>query len=193
MSAFDRSPIGFKADGALSVAHLASEWKMLDTVCAHLVKQMATKCVEWSSVLELMRTRLERLWIGTGAAMMQREREKAPPPPSLPPPHAQEAQAEAEAEAPPPAASEGVPVAMGESDDLAAHVTNLRVQLAEAEAKLAARGDGRWAARPEALRSVAAGLIAQAEAAERQALGSVHLDVNVDAGGVPRIAIELRP
>ena len=60
-AAFERAgPVGYKAGGAISAAQLADEWRMLSMVMAHLVKQMAPKMVEWSSVLELLRTSLSR-------------------------------------------------------------------------------------------------------------------------------------
>ena len=176
--------IGYKPGGALSVTQLASEWKMLDTVCSHLVRQMASKCIEWSSVLELMRTRLERLWIGTGAAMMQHERQN-------------EQMAAPTEEAATAAPGEEVVDADGgaaATDALAAQVATLRLQLAEAEAKLAARGgDGRGTLQPEALRAVAAKLIAQADAAEQAAAAEPTAGATVDATTVPAAAQSPEP
>ena len=79
LAAFERSPagpIGYKADGAMNVAQLAEEWRLLDMCTTQLVKQMSTRCVEWSEVLEMLRSRQEKLWIGTGASMLQYERER---------------------------------------------------------------------------------------------------------------------
>ena len=74
------------------------------------------------------------------------------------------------------------------TDALAAQVATLRLQLAEAEAKLAARGgDGRGTLQPEALRAVAAKLIAQADAAEPPA------GATVDATTVPAAAQSPEP
>lgn len=152
LDAFDRkAPIGYKPGGSISTLQLADEWKMLNLVASHLVKQMSSQCVEWSSVLELMRTRLELLWIGTGAALLQHERAQDAAAAATP---AQDAAAPSEAAdaaqtanppalvhlvvttAPAPAAAAAEPEDESEAA-LQAHVANLRQQLADAEARLA--------------------------------------------------------
>ena len=99
-------------------------------VCrAQLVKQMSTRCVEWSSVLEVMRTRLERLWIGTGAAMLQREKENE----QLAAERARQTMLAAEEES-------------AEEFELKAEVAMLRGKLAVAETRLATAARARLAA-----------------------------------------------
>ena len=77
----------------MNVAQLAEEWRLLDMCTTQLVKQMSTRCVEWSEVLEMLRSRQEKLWIGTGASMLQYEREREQSQQSASPAQQQEAAA----------------------------------------------------------------------------------------------------
>ena len=94
---------------------------------------MSTRCVEWSSVLEVMRTRLERLWIGTGAAMLQHEKEKE----QLAAERGRQTMLAAEEESATSCAAE---------EELKAEVAMLRGKLAVAETRLAAAARARLAA-----------------------------------------------
>ena len=66
-SAFDRSPIGL-VEG-VSPLSMQAEWTLVEMGLTHLVKQVATYCLDWSEVLELLRGRLARLWQGVVDAL----------------------------------------------------------------------------------------------------------------------------
>jgi hypothetical protein len=113
----------------LSVVQLADEWRVLDMCASTLVKQLAPRCVEWSSVLELMRTRLEQLWLGTGGAMLQRERARAEDEPAVRP-HGEAAAGGADGAAAVAALSEQLTSALAR-----ASAAEARAAVAEAEAR----------------------------------------------------------
>lgn len=61
--AFGRSPAG---TGAPAMPNLMDEWSLISRCTAQLVKLLATRCLEWGQVLELIRQRLEHLWQHAG-------------------------------------------------------------------------------------------------------------------------------
>ena len=48
---------------------MQAEWTLVEMGLTHLVKQVATYCLDWSEVLELLRGRLARLWQGVVDAL----------------------------------------------------------------------------------------------------------------------------
>ena len=50
---------------------LSNEWQLLDMCAKQLVKLMATRCLEWSQVLELMRSRLQAMWSASDALLSE--------------------------------------------------------------------------------------------------------------------------
>jgi len=61
--AFGRSPAG---TGPPTLPNLLDEWSLISRCTAQLVKLLATRCLEWGQVLELIRQRLEHLWQHAG-------------------------------------------------------------------------------------------------------------------------------
>ena len=56
---FSRAPL---SKHEASPARMAEEWQLLDLVVRHLVRLLATRCMEWGQVLDTVRVRLVALW-----------------------------------------------------------------------------------------------------------------------------------
>ena len=68
LRAFERAPAARH-----DAASLLSEWELLSMCSKQLVKQLATRCLEWGDVLEAIRSRLDGLWADAADSLRRHE------------------------------------------------------------------------------------------------------------------------
>ena len=73
LQAFTRSPltVAHAATPAQVAHHLSEEWRLLDMCAKELVRLLAARCLEWSQLLEIIRSRCELMIAAANAALLE--------------------------------------------------------------------------------------------------------------------------